>query len=75
MIARKIKQLFIVSLLLAFNADVTTCVSIMIASNFDALWKISTKTTVFWYKQIDWDAVYRKYGARVKSDMKIRPFS
>ncbi|HHT30213.1 MULTISPECIES: S41 family peptidase [Petrimonas] len=71
MIARKIKQLFIVSLLLAFNAG---CDNMRFdndpRSNFDALWKIIDENYCFFeYKQIDWDAVYRKYGARVKSDM------
>lgn len=71
MIARKIKQLFIVSLLLAFNAG---CDNMRFdndpRSNFDALWKIIDENYCFFeYKQIDWDAVYRKYVARVKSDM------
>lgn len=71
MTTRKIKQLFIVSLLLAFNAG---CDNMRFdndpRSNFDALWKIIDENYCFFeYKQIDWDAVYRKYGARVKSDM------
>ncbi len=38
--------------------------------NFDALWKIIDENYCFFeYKNIDWDAVYTKYGARVKNDM------
>lgn len=39
-------------------------------SNFDALWKILDENYCFFeYKNINWDAVYTKYSARVKNDM------
>lgn len=38
--------------------------------NFDALWTIIDENYCFFeYKEIDWDAVYRAYSPRVKSDM------
>lgn len=38
--------------------------------NFDALWTILDENYCFFdYKEIDWDAVYKKYSPRVKSDM------
>lgn len=38
--------------------------------NFDALWTILDRNYCFFdYKEIDWDAAYRKYSARITSDM------
>lgn len=38
--------------------------------NFDALWNILDQNYCFFdYKEIDWDAIYKKYRPRVKNDM------
>ncbi len=38
--------------------------------NFDALWTILDRNYCFFdYKEIDWDAVYAEYSARITSDM------
>ena len=39
-------------------------------TNFDALWTILDRNYCFFdYKKIDWDAVYKKYNARITSGM------
>lgn len=39
-------------------------------TNFDALWTILDRNYCFFeYKEIDWDAIYGEYSARVTSDM------
>lgn len=72
MIFKKIKHIFLIVFLffivsgcednMSFNNDTR--------GNFDALWTILDENYCFFdYKNIDWDAAYKKYSSRVKSDM------
>ena len=72
MIFRKIKHLliFLFSLSVVSGCEDSMRFDNDPRSNFDALWKILDENYCFFeYKEIDWDAVYKKYGSRVKNDM------
>ena len=72
MIFRKIKYLFLIicSSVAFWGCDDKMSFDNNAHGNFDALWTILDENYCFFdYKKIDWDAVYKTYSARVKSDM------
>ncbi|MDO5523701.1 MAG: S41 family peptidase [Bacteroidia bacterium] len=72
MFFKKIKHLLLAVILLAFvsGCDDTLSFGNDPSGNFDALWTILDENYCFFdYKDIDWDAIYKTYRARVKNDM------
>ena len=72
MIFKKIKHIFLVifSFVLVLGCQDNMSFNNDPRGNFDALWTILDENYCFFeYKEIDWDAIYKTYSARVKNDM------